>query len=74
MRSDVTLSLTATRAGPPDLAPRRLPEGSRRRLARPGLSLAWALSLAIVAVFVMALVIYHAQISAVWPPFARIAG
>jgi predicted Zn finger-like uncharacterized protein len=75
MRSDVTLSLTATRVGPPDLAPRRLAEGPRRRRpARPALSLAWALSIALVAAFLMVLVFYHAQISAVWPPFARLGG
>ena len=75
MRSDVTLSLTATRAGPPDLAPSRLPEAPRRqRSAQPALSLAWVLSIALVATILVALIVYRVHISAIWPPFARLAG
>lgn len=74
MRSDVTLSLTATRVGPPDLAPRRMKEEARRRQGRGMLSVAWAVSIVLVIAFVLGLVLYHAQLSAAWPPFARLAG
>jgi predicted Zn finger-like uncharacterized protein len=74
MRSDVTLSVTATRAGPPDLAPRRLNEAPRRRRGRGLLSVAWAISIALVIALVLGLVLYHTQLSAAWPPLARLAG
>lgn len=75
MRSDVNLSLTPTRVGPPDLTSRGLPEGPRRRRpTRSALSAAWVISIALVIAFVLGLAVYHAQISAVWPPFARLAG
>lgn len=52
-----------------------MPEGVRRRSrSSRALSAAWAVSIALVIAFVLGLVIYHAQISEIWPPFARLAG
>lgn len=75
MTSDTSLSLTATRVGPPGLAPRRRSEGARpRRVFRPVLSAAWAVSIALVIGVLFGLVIYRAEIMAAWPPFGRLAG
>lgn len=73
--TDATHVLSPTRAGPPGLAPRRLPEPPAKRRAAPSrLAVAWSLSIAAVFAFVMVLVLFQAQITALWPPFARLAG
>jgi hypothetical protein len=35
---------------------------------------AWAVSIALAIAIVLGLAVYHAEISEVWPPFARLAG
>lgn len=63
------------RRGPPHLgAQRAVATSAKARPSRMALTVAWLASVMVVAIFVLALLLYRLELAQAWPPFARVAG